>query len=122
MGKGVAIIPVDGKVVSPINGTVQTIFKTKHAIGLLSDEGVEVLIHIGMDTVQLNGEHFTAYIKDGDRVKVGDPLVDVDLEAVRAKGYETVTPVIITNSDQYLDIVGKCDEKAKVGETVITVL
>ena len=122
MGKGVAIIPVDGKVVSPINGTVQTIFKTKHAIGLLSDEGVEVLIHIGMDTVQLNGEHFTAHIKDGDRVKVGDPLVDVDLEAVRAKGYETVTPVIITNSDQYLDIVGKCDEKAKVGETVITVL
>ena len=91
MGKGVAIIPVDGKVVSPINGTVQTIFKTKHAIGLLSDEGVEVLIHIGMDTVQLNGEHFTAHIKDGDRVKVGDPLVDVDLEAVRAKGYETVT-------------------------------
>ena len=122
MGKGVAIIPVDGKVVSPINGTVQTIFKTKHAIGLLSDEGVEVLIHIGMDTVQLNGEHFTAHIKDGDRVKVGDPLVDVDLEAIRAKGYETVTPVIITNSDQYLDIVGKCDEKAKVGETVITVL
>lgn len=122
IGKGVAIIPTDGKVVSPINGTVQTIFKTKHAIGLLSDEGVEVLIHIGMDTVQLNGEHFIAHIKDGDRVKVGDPLVDVDLEAVKAKGYETVTPVIVTNSDKYLDIVGKCDEKAKVGETVITIL
>lgn len=122
MGKGVAIIPTDGSIVSPINGTVQTIFKTKHAIGLLSDEGAEVLIHIGMDTVQLNGEHFTAHIKDGDRVKIGDKLVDVDLEAIKSKGYETVTPVIITNSHDYLEIVSKCDEKTNVGEVIITIL
>lgn len=122
MGKGVAVIPADGKVVSPVNGTVQTIFKTKHAIGLLSDDGAEVLIHIGMDTVQLNGEHFTAHIKDGDKVKVGDPLVDVDIEAIKGKGYDIITPIIITNTDKYLDIVGKNDEHVNAGDTVITIL
>lgn len=122
MGKGVAIIPKDGKIVSPINGTVQTIFKTKHAIGLVSDDGVEILIHIGLDTVQLNGEHFVAHIKDGDEVKVGDLLVEVNIEAVKEKGYDIVTPIIITNTDKYLDIISSEEESVNAGDTLLTIV
>lgn len=122
MGKGVAIIPKDGKIVSPINGIVQTIFKTKHAIGLLSDDGAEILIHVGMDTVQLNGEHFISHIKDGDKVKVGDPLVDVEIDAIKEKGYSTITPIIITNTDKYLDIIPNRLSEAKAGDTILTIV
>ena len=72
------------------------IFKTKHAIGLKSEDGAEILIHIGMDTVQLDGKHFTAHVKDGDKVKVGDTLVEFDMNAIKNEGYELITPVIIT--------------------------
>lgn len=122
MGKGIAIIPKDGKIVSPINGTVQTIFKTKHAIGLLSDDGAEILIHVGMDTVQLNGEHFISHIKDGDKVKVGDPLVDVDIDAIKEKGYNTVTPIIITNTDEYLDVIPNKENDTKAGDIILTIV
>ena len=122
MGKGIAIIPEDGNIVSPVNGTVQTIFKTKHAIGLLSEDGTEIFIHIGIDTVQLNGEHFTAHIKDGDKIKVGEPLVHVDIKAIKEKGYDIVTPVIITNSDDYLDIIASDRKKVKSGDSIITIL
>lgn len=122
MGKGIAIIPKDGKIVSPINGIVQTIFKTKHAIGLLSDDGAEILIHIGMDTVQLNGEHFISHIKDGDKVKVGDPLVDVDIDAIKEKGYDIVTPIIITNTDIYLDVIPNKEGSVKSGDTILTIV
>ncbi len=86
LGKGIAILPADGHVVSPINGTVVTIFETLHAIGLKSDDGVEVLIHIGLDTVKLKGKHFTARAKSGDKVTVGTPLVDFDVEKVKEEG------------------------------------
>lgn len=106
VGKGVAIKPTDGRVVSPINGTIMTVLKTKHAIGLIDESGAEILIHIGLDTVQLNGEHFNAHVKDGDRVNVGDLLVDFDIEAIHEAGYETVTPVIITNTNEYKEVKG----------------
>lgn len=122
MGKGIAIMPKSGKFVSPINGTVQTIFKTKHAIGLLTDDGAEVLIHIGMDTVKLDGEHFISHIKDGDRVKVGDPLVDVDLEAVKAKGFDIITPIIITNTDSYLEIAETEQKEVKSLDEILTII
>ena len=122
MGKGVAIIPVDGKVVSPINGTVQTIFKTKHAIGLLSDEGVEVLIHIGMDTVQLEGKHFIPKVKQGEKVKKGQVLLEFDINAIKSEGYSVVTPVIVTNSDSYLDIVETDKKRANYSEDILTVV
>lgn len=122
MGKGIAIMPKSGKFVSPINGTVQTIFKTKHAIGLLTDDGAEVLIHIGMDTVKLDGEHFISHIKDGDRVKVGDPLVDVDLEAVKAKGFDIITPIIITNTDSYLEIAETEQKEVKSLDDILTII
>ena len=122
MGKGIAINPTEGKVVSPINGTVQMIFKTKHAIGLKSEDGAEILIHIGMDTVQLDGKHFTAHVKDGDKVKVGDTLVEFDMNAIKNEGYELITPVIITNTIEYLEIVPKDIKSVNTGETLITIL
>lgn len=122
MGKGVAINPTEGKVVSPINGTVQMIFKTKHAIGLKSEDGAEILIHIGMDTVQLDGKHFTAHVKDGDKVKVGDTLVEFDMDAIKKEGYELITSVIITNTIDYLEIVPKEIKSVNAGEDIITIL
>ena len=122
MGKGIAINPTEGKVVSPINGTVQMIFKTKHAIGLKSEDGAEILIHIGMDTVQLDGKHFIAHVKDGDKVKVGDVLVEFDMDAIKKEGYELVTPVIITNTIDYLEIIPKEIKSVNAGEDIITIL
>ncbi|WP_047985502.1 beta-glucoside-specific PTS transporter subunit IIABC [Ornithinibacillus californiensis] len=104
MGKGVGIDPTTGRVVSPVNGTVTTLFKTKHAIGITSDNGTEVLIHVGMDTVQLEGKHFTAHIKQGDKVNVGDLLVEFDIEKIKEAGYQVVTPVIITNSADFKEV------------------
>ena len=122
MGKGIAINPVEGKVVSPIDGTVQMIFKTKHAIGLKSKEGVEMLIHVGMDTVQLEGKHFTSHVKDGDEIKVGDTLVEFDIDAIKKEGYELITPVIITNTLDYLEIIPKDVKNVNTGETILTIL
>lgn len=104
LGKGIAIEPSIGRAVSPINGVVSTVFETKHAIGLTSDDGIEILIHIGIDTVKLNGEHFNTHVKSGDKVKVGDILVEFDIEKIKEAGYPIVTPVIITNTDSYENI------------------
>lgn len=122
MGKGVAIKPVDGKVVSPINGIVQTIFKTKHAIGLKSEDGTEILIHIGMDTVQLEGKHFKAYVKDGDKVKIGDTLIEFDTEAIEKEGYELTTPVIVTNTNDYLEVLARGVKKVNTGDAIISII
>ncbi|MDX5627441.1 MULTISPECIES: PTS beta-glucoside transporter subunit IIABC [unclassified Brenneria] len=105
MGKGIAIKPQSGRVVAPVDGTVASLFKTHHAIGLASDEGAEILIHVGIDTVKLNGQYFTAHVKSGDVVKRGDLLVAFDYQAIEAAGYDTTTPVIITNSDDYIDVL-----------------
>ncbi|REK52933.1 MAG: PTS glucose transporter subunit IIA [Geobacillus sp.] len=103
MGDGLAIIPKNGKVVSPINGKVVQIFPTKHAVGLVSEEGLEILIHIGLETVELNGGGFEVEVNAGETVKVGDPLINVDLDYLEQKHKEIVTPIIITNM---LDKVG----------------
>ena len=122
MGKGIAINPKEGKVVSPINGKVQMLFKTKHAIGLKSDEGAEILIHIGMDTVQLEGKHFTAHVKDGDTVKIGDTLVEFDMEAIKNEGYELVTPIIVTNTMDYLEVISSDKKEVNPGDTIISII
>ena len=101
MGRGVVIVPSQGELVSPVNGTVTVFFPTKHAIGILSDEGVEILMHIGMDTVNLEGKGFEGYVSQGDKVKVGDKLISFDIDMIKKAGYVTETPVIITNSDSY---------------------
>ena len=101
MGRGVVIVPSQGELVSPVNGRVTFFFPTKHAIGILSDEGVEILMHIGMDTVNLEGKGFEGYVSQGDKVKVGDKLISFDIDMIKKAGYVTETPVIITNSDSY---------------------
>lgn len=99
LGEGVGITPTVGCAVAPFNGTVSALFDTKHAIGLLSDDGIEMLIHIGINTVELNGEPFTAYIKTGDKVKAGDKLVDFDIDAIKKAGYPITTAVLVSNAD-----------------------
>ena len=101
MGRGVVIVPSQGELVSPVNGRVTVFFPTKHAIGILSDEGVEILMHIGMDTVNLEGKGFEGYVSQGDKVKAGDKLISFDIDKIKKAGYVTETPVIITNSDSY---------------------
>ncbi|MBT2574902.1 PTS glucose transporter subunit IIA [Bacillus sp. ISL-51] len=101
MGKGFAILPEEGSAVSPVQGQITTVFKTKHAIGITSERGAEVLIHIGLDTVQLDGRYFDVHVKEGDKVAPGDMLITFDIEQIEAAGYDLTTPVIITNTDQY---------------------
>lgn len=122
MGKGVAVEPVNGKVVSPVNGEVTVLFPTHHAVGVKSDEGVEVLIHIGMDTVQLDGKGFTPHVKVGDKVKAGQLLIECDLDIIRDAGYSTVTPVIVTNSDEYLDVITTDEKAIKSSDHLMTVV
>lgn len=122
MGPGMAIIPTEGKVVSPVNGTVAMIFETKHAIALVDDNGTELLIHVGLDTVKLGGKYFTAHVKAGDKVKVGSPLVDFDLNGIKSEGYDIITPVIVTNSAEYSSILPINDRAVKMGEEVIKVV
>lgn len=104
MGKGFAIQPSEGRVVSPINGTVFSLSKSGHAIGLVSDTGAEMLIHIGIDTVKLKGQFFSPKVQAGVKVAVGDVLMEFDREQIEKAGYTTITPVIITNMHQYESI------------------
>ena len=122
IGKGIVIKPTEGKAVSPINGTVSAMFNTKHAIGLTSDEGVEILIHIGLDTVQLGGKHFKTHVNTGDKVKVNDLLVEFDIDAIENEGYEVITPIIITNHSEYLDVVSREIKEVDMGEDLITII
>ncbi|WP_214795973.1 MULTISPECIES: beta-glucoside-specific PTS transporter subunit IIABC [unclassified Exiguobacterium] len=105
MGKGIAIMPSEGAVYAPFNGEIVTVYPSKHAIGLRSDTGVEVLIHIGLDTVKLNGKYFETLVTDGQKVREGDPLVRFDMDAIAREGYDTITPIIVTNTDHYLDVL-----------------
>ena len=101
LGNGIAIQPTDGTVCSPVNGTVDMMFDTGHAVSLVSDAGAEILIHVGLETVGLNGAPFTVKVKSGDKVKKGQVLMIADLEAIKAAGLPTITPVLVCNPDDY---------------------
>jgi len=101
MGNGIAIQPTDGKVCSPVNGTVDMMFDTGHAVTLVSDNGIEILIHVGLETVGLEGKPFQVKVQNGQKVKKGDVLMIADLEAIKAAGLPTITPVLICNTDDY---------------------
>lgn len=118
MGKGVAIKPVEGMLVSPVNGHIEMIFNTKHAIGLKSDDGAEILIHIGMDTVNLQGKYFEVLKNAGDNVKVGDELIRFDIEAMESEGYDVTTPIIVTNSQEYVDVIPDTCGEIKKGSRI----
>ncbi|MEC0124536.1 beta-glucoside-specific PTS transporter subunit IIABC [Paenibacillus pabuli] len=121
MGQGAAIVPTKGVAYAPFDGVVVTIFKTKHAIGLLSEDGVEILIHVGINTVSLKGKHFTSFVSDGDTVRKGDKLVEFDLEGITAAGLDTTTSVIVSNTAVYTDIQAKEQGSIVQGDALITV-
>lgn len=106
IGRGCAIIPSDGTIYSPVSGSVITVFATKHAIGIMGDDGEEVLIHLGINTVELNGANFDITVKEGDRVNAGDKIGTMDIDTIKAAGYDVTTPVIITNSNEFLEVIG----------------
>lgn len=122
VGRGAAVVPAEGKIYSPVDGVAASVFDTKHAIGLVSDDGVEVLIHVGLDTVELEGKYFTAHVAQGDRVKKGQLLLEFDLDAIKAAGYDTVTPVIISNTDSYLDVLAADAGEINAGDMLLTVV
>lgn len=122
LGHGVAIEPSEGTVVSPIKGTVSAVFDSKHAIGLTSEDGIEILIHIGIDTVQLNGEGYEYFIQKGQEVQIGDKLIQFDLEGIKSKGYQTITPIVITNTAEVGEILTVNDNSIKFGEEIIKVM
>ena len=122
LGKGCAIVPAEGEVYAPVDGVLTTLFPTKHALGITSDEGVEVLIHIGLNTVQLNGEGFTAHVQQGERVSRGQHLLSFDLAELKDKGYCLQTPVIITNTDDYLEILSTMQKEVMPDDVLLHVM
>lgn len=120
LGNGMAVIPSEGKVYAPFDGTVQTIFPTGHAVGLLSAAGTELLIHIGMDTVKLEGKYYTAHVQDGAEVKKGDLLIEFDREGILGEGYDITTPVIVTNTGDYAQVNAEAAGAVKAGDRVLS--
>lgn len=119
MGKGIAVEPKDGKIVSPVDGTVTVVAETGHALGLLSDAGAEILIHIGIDTVELKGEPFTPFTKVGDHVKRGDVLMEADLGAIKEAGKAATTMLVITNTDAYTAVDQLATGEVKAGDAAL---
>ena len=121
LGKGVVILPEEGKVYAPVTGTVTVLFPSLHAIGITSDAGVELLIHIGINTVQLNGEGFTAHIKQGDQIKQGQLLVEFDMNKIKEAGYTLETPVLVTNYADLKEVKNTNASSVQLQETLIEV-
>ena len=121
LGKGIAILPKEGIVYAPFDGVVSALFDTKHAIGLTDDQGMELLIHVGLETVNLGGTHFEVHISQGDLVKKGDPLITFDLQEIQ-KTHDVITPVLITNADDFSEIVVQKEfGPVKAGAAILTV-
>jgi PTS system beta-glucosides-specific IIC component len=119
LGKGMAIKPSEGKVYAPFDGTVAMVFDTKHAVSLVSEKGAEVLIHVGLDTVMLKGEHYITHVESGVAVKKGDLLLEFDIEGIKASGYEVITPVVICNTDDYKDVIRTTGIQVEPGDVVM---
>ena len=123
MGKGIAIDPTVGAVISPVSGEVMVLPDSKHAIGIKADTGEEILIHIGIDTVSLNGKYFESHVQTGDKIEVGDKLVTFDIDKIKESGFETVTMVIVTNTNDYADVIDtKTDGNIKFGDELLLIL
>lgn len=121
MGQGIAIEPEIGEVVSPIDGYVSALFPTGHAVGITSDNGIEILIHVGINTVQLGGKHYSPSVQQGDRVKAGDMLLTFDLEKIKEAGFDTTTPIIITNTEDYKNVTAETQSAFKANDPLLTV-
>ncbi len=122
LGKGIAILPSEGKVVSPANGTIVALFSTGHALGMITDNGAEILIHIGIDTVKLNGKHFTTKVEQGQKVTKGQLLIEFEQDKIAAAGYSMMTPILISNHQHYLDVIWTDKTNVSYGENLITII
>lgn len=122
LGKGAAVVPQEGIVTSPVNGTVSTLFPTLHAIGIMSDEGAELLIHIGLNTVQMNGKGFKAFVQQGDKITVGQKLIEFDMDLLQKEGYCLETPVVVTNTADYLDVLAENPKDVLCGEPLLHIV
>ena len=122
MGKGLAIDPEKGELIAPEDGEITTIFPTGHAVGLTTKDGIEILMHIGMDTVELEGQGFETFVKQGDQVKAGDLLVRFDIEAIKAAGYSVITPIVITNTEHFADVLELNQEELIASEDFLAIV
>ena len=122
LGKGAAVVPVEGKIMAPVDGTIVTLFPTNHAIAIETNSGVEILIHVGLDTVQLDGKYFYPKVKEGDKIKKGDLILEFDIDEIKKAGYVLTTPIIVTNTDEYLDILEMKKENVEFGDELITIV
>lgn len=121
LGKGVAILPEEGKVYAPADGEISMMFETHHAVSMVTTDGIELLIHIGLETVALKGEGFEAHVESGDQVKKGDLLLSMDLEKIKSQGYDIISPVVVCNTDDYTDVSGVLLEKVEPGDQIIKI-
>lgn len=119
LGDGIAVLPAEGKLYSPVDGEISTLMDTLHALCITSAYGAELLIHVGQDTVTLGGKHFTCHVKEGQKVKRGQLLLEFDTEAIRAAGLSLTTPVIVSNWDEY-DMTKTTQEAVSHGDTLLT--
>ena len=119
LGKGIAIIPSGNRFVSPTDGTVGTIFPTGHGVAVISNEGAEILIHIGIDTVKLQGKHFTVHVKEGQKVKRGELLLEAQIKQIEAEGYDIVTPIVICNSYDFFEYQAAEPGEIRQGENIL---
>ena len=121
MGQGVAIEPSVGEVVAPADGVIRLLFPTNHAIGLATDDGAEILVHVGMDTVALEGEGFMAHVTQGSKVKAGQLLLSFDIDAIKKAGYPVTTPIIVTNTADYKTVEALAGGDVKLGDDLLKV-
>lgn len=119
LGDGVAIIPEDGKICSPVNGTIVDVTDTLHAYCISTEDGLDILVHVGINTVELKGQGFKVFVKAGDKVKAGDLIAEADLEFIKSKGYQTHTPILVANPDAAKGLEAVISEKCIAGETVV---
>lgn len=122
LGKGVAVLPEEGALYAPADGTISAFFPTGHAVGMTTEDGAELLIHVGMDTVQLDGKGFTPLVKVNDKVKKGQKLLEFDISLIQNAGYSLVTPVLVANTDDYADVTSADAESISPGEELLTIV
>lgn len=122
LGQGAAVIPSENQFFAPVDGTVTTVFPTGHAVALTSADGVEILLHIGLDTVKLNGKHFTIHAEEGQQVKKGDLLLEADLEQIKAEGFDVITPVIVCNTEEFSEIGMARSGQVTAGNVIINII
>ncbi|MEY8427648.1 PTS glucose transporter subunit IIA [Lachnospiraceae bacterium 46-15] len=121
LGKGAAVIPSEGKIHAPADGTVEMMFETKHAVSLKTENGTEILVHVGLDTVNLKGKFYEAHVQAGDTVKAGDLLISFDIDQVKAEGYDVVTPVLVCNTDDYASVDAVTGNDVVPGDVIIKI-